>query len=458
GYPGDGTDGTGTVPDDGGDGGGGGGNPDNDGDGDGVPDATDNCPNAFNPGQADTDGDGLGDACDPPPPPQCDISVVGPDTLRNETSASYTLSPGGTNVVWEVVATPDMVVVDTPLTGSSISLTALDAAGVFTVRVSADRNALRCTAVLEVRIVKVDIVGPMIQDMFPRKQWLDIGHWGDDRTATELTGYTPGPDGLLINGLLINSVPTTFIDSDPDRFMIRVVDDAANADATAKDTIEAGLETLLATGQTDDDQTMLTLTEAGADTGEFLSEPLLLVSPDLPIGDQPDDDVAVWSVVADGFVPDDATDDRTHRATIDGSVRATYNTGTQTLSREAPVSQRQPVEARRVLRVRIRIHLEPYNEPFGLSRDPNAIPTLGGYKGLRAENGVLVVKTYNVGIDDTSVGARDGWFTFLDVNNNDRHDPGEPSEPYWDMSRTHGDPNNSFRRGDHGPNDMGDGW
>ncbi len=35
-----------------------------DSDGDGVPDATDNCPNTFNPGQEDNDGDGMGDVCD----------------------------------------------------------------------------------------------------------------------------------------------------------------------------------------------------------------------------------------------------------------------------------------------------------------------------------------------------------------------------------------------------------
>ncbi len=35
-----------------------------DGDNDGVPDATDICPNDYNPNQGDTDGDGIGDACD----------------------------------------------------------------------------------------------------------------------------------------------------------------------------------------------------------------------------------------------------------------------------------------------------------------------------------------------------------------------------------------------------------
>ncbi len=35
-----------------------------DGDGDGVPNASDNCPTAWNPCQVDHDGDGIGTACD----------------------------------------------------------------------------------------------------------------------------------------------------------------------------------------------------------------------------------------------------------------------------------------------------------------------------------------------------------------------------------------------------------
>ena len=47
-----------------------------DSDGDGVPDDEDNCPNTYNPDQADSDGDGIGDACEyTPTPPDVDINI-----------------------------------------------------------------------------------------------------------------------------------------------------------------------------------------------------------------------------------------------------------------------------------------------------------------------------------------------------------------------------------------------
>jgi hypothetical protein len=52
-------------------------------DGDTVPDASDNCPNTYNPDQANTYGDERGDACEPaPPPPDGDNDTV-PDASDN---------------------------------------------------------------------------------------------------------------------------------------------------------------------------------------------------------------------------------------------------------------------------------------------------------------------------------------------------------------------------------------
>jgi parallel beta-helix repeat protein len=57
--------------------------PPSDADGDGVPDSSDNCPNASNANQTDTDGDGTGDACDSTPNgPDVDGDGV-PDSTDN---------------------------------------------------------------------------------------------------------------------------------------------------------------------------------------------------------------------------------------------------------------------------------------------------------------------------------------------------------------------------------------
>ena len=54
-------------------------------DGDGIPDATDNCPDVYNPTQTDTNGNGVGDACD--------------TTTTTTTSTAVTITPSTTGVV-----------------------------------------------------------------------------------------------------------------------------------------------------------------------------------------------------------------------------------------------------------------------------------------------------------------------------------------------------------------------
>jgi uncharacterized repeat protein (TIGR01451 family) len=62
-----------------------------DGDHDCVPDASDNCPSVFNPGQANADGDGLGDACDN----NSFAPVVGTAAADASGNVGSTLTTGG---------------------------------------------------------------------------------------------------------------------------------------------------------------------------------------------------------------------------------------------------------------------------------------------------------------------------------------------------------------------------
>jgi hypothetical protein len=61
-----------------------------DSDFDGIPNVTDNCPNAANPSQLDTDNDGIGDACDTPNPTDSDVDGI-PDISDN---CPFVANPG----------------------------------------------------------------------------------------------------------------------------------------------------------------------------------------------------------------------------------------------------------------------------------------------------------------------------------------------------------------------------
>jgi len=303
-----------------------------------------------------------------------------------------------------------------------------------------------------------------------KRSFLDIGHFGADRGEVELTGYTAAGD-------LINGAGGVFIDTDPDRFVVRINDASKNQNPGVRETIRASLATLVsnnAGAAVDDDETEFELLETEPDSGVFVSEAMLLTSPDLPLADNPDDDMAVWSTREGAFfVADDALNDRTHRATIDGAVRVKYEFKEgEFLPSPTPVSERSP-DARKTLRVRVRVHMEPYNDvgvqqtalsnAGKLDSEGNLLPD-HQFVGLKAEGGVIKTKTtYTFDPTVFKTGENDGWFTFLDEPSakgdppNGVHDPGEISEPYLDMS-TRRRTSTDMARGDQNENSIGDGW
>jgi PKD repeat protein len=75
-----------------------------DGDDDGIPDLVDNCPDVYNPDQADSDGDGIGDACDDEIRPEAHFTFTPEKTVVDEIitfNASGSYDPDGTIVSYE---------------------------------------------------------------------------------------------------------------------------------------------------------------------------------------------------------------------------------------------------------------------------------------------------------------------------------------------------------------------
>ncbi|MGH7452721.1 MAG: hypothetical protein ACRENG_15345 [bacterium] len=172
---------------------------------------------------------------------------------------------------------------------------------------------------------------------------------------------------------VLNGATTTdnFIDLDPERFFVRVTDPAKNTNPNAADKITTKIGTLLAGGGDDDDLTEIELFETGNNTGIFDSKSQLLMSTDLDLvaPDQTDDGYRAHDGIS-GRVNDNIKNDRTHRATIDGSVKAEYelSDGSKIFA-TVDVCQRNPDE-RKVCQIRVRVFNEPF-EDLGYDDDNN---------------------------------------------------------------------------------------
>jgi hypothetical protein len=241
---------------------------------------------------------------------------------------------------------------------------------------------------------------------------LAIGNWGRDEPQHSLSGYDQ-------NDALLNDEVETFIDMDPDRFKVTVRDASRNVDPAFEDQIVVEVSTTRNFedgAPVDDDPTTVRLVETGPDTGVFDSELMLLVTRDLP-SDPPgwaahwaDDDLEVWSEYEGALVPDEADGDRTHRVDLNGTVViALDGDGPDTrFERRLKVARRFPDEStvRTVYVVPI-VHMEPYRD-WGFDHDDD--PTTD------------------------FIGANNEQFDFVDSDANGRHDRGERSEAFRDLS------------------------
>jgi hypothetical protein len=217
--------------------------------------------------------------------------------------------------------------------------------------------------------------------------WVRIARWDN--------AYGAAPSYAVANA----ADPANFIEQDPARFYVRVQDPAANTDPTVAEVIHVNLGTLDKMLVPNDALVDETLTETGVNTGVFTSRSQLLTTNDLPVN--PDDGFAAHDGVA-GVVADNANNDRTHKADIDGALQLSYQPAgaAAAMARNLPVCARAP-ESR--FKVQMRVHA--FNEPF-----------------------------QDIGYGIAQTGKGNHVFDFSDTNGNGRHDVGEPSEPYRDLS------------------------
>jgi hypothetical protein len=236
-----------------------------------------------------------------------------------------------------------------------------------------------------VNVVKVDIVTDSNRDgaVDERDQptrFARIGHWGDDNPDPTR------PDPITLDGFdpvtwqpLNGPPPDNFVDRDPDRFYVRVIDRERNTSPSSKETVRAKIQTLTGNNATDDGLTEIELKETANNSGIFASMSQLLMRPER--GEdvvKPDFRKPIYPWVEDEPQTTDPVNDRGHRASLEGSVEARYETSYPTLEAltDATVFNRAPDERRRLF-VRVWVFNEPTSPHIDVNGDKKQNTVLG---------------------------------------------------------------------------------
>ena len=195
------------------------------------------------------------------------------------------------------------------------------------------------------------------------------------------SAYRAPPSLTVFNRIETDS---NLVDRDERRFFIRLTNANANLDPAAIETVSVALGSLFGGGGENDDYTTVDLMETGVSTGIFESRSQLLMSPDLPAADSPDDDYAVHDGVA-GTIIDDVRGDRTHRTTARGSLAVRYApVGMPAVEDTLAVCGGSPVRRKTVV-VRVIVFNEPFTDADGsggfTAGDPFLDLTLDGAWG-----------------------------------------------------------------------------
>ncbi len=243
-----------------------------------------------------------------------------------------------------------------------------------------------------------------------------------------------------------NTAANDFIELDPRRFYVRVID---HSRAGSSFNVDIGT-----TGTVSDPFHQVQVIETGVNTGIFDSKSQLLVTDDASgtAAAKTDDGFPAYDGIA-GAVADEALGDRTHKTYIDGVVQARYTPSGTAIQTSKSVNvcrmggiatcDRTKPGTPCKLKYNVTVFLEPF-EDAGIGAGNGVwdyVDANGNGIFDAGEPSEAFIDTNGNGkwdpgepLTDTGAGKGNGRFDFVDSNHNGKHDNGEPSERFIDYS------------------------